>query len=98
MTHNSTFMYQSVIPDSSRHVLGGHLCLPSFLGLADHAFGLILSWRMRLCPPHLAVNTPASLNEVTFWSNLLASTITNHFIWDAKVFDEFLKRNSSLQL
>jgi hypothetical protein len=51
---------------------------------------------MRLCPLHLAVNTPASLYEVTFWSDLLASTITNHFIWDANVFDEFLKRNSGI--
>jgi hypothetical protein len=51
---------------------------------------------MRLCPPHLAVNTPASLYEVTFRSNLLAGTVTNHFIWDANVFDEFLKRDSSL--
>jgi hypothetical protein len=53
---------------------------------------------MRLCPPHLAVNTPASLYEVTFWSDLLASTVTNHFIWDANVFDEFLKRNSGIWL
>jgi hypothetical protein len=51
---------------------------------------------MRLCPPHLAVKTPASLYEVTFWSDLLAGTVTNHFIWDANVFDEFLKRDSSL--
>jgi hypothetical protein len=67
-----------------------------FLGLADHAFGLVLPGRMRLCPPHLAVNTSASLYEVTFPSDLLASSVTNHFIWDANVFYKFLKRNSSL--